>query len=416
MAVAKHGPAYLDEVLELTGGASKKETADFAPFGRAGVVDVWHAKDGIAVQLNPAYPLVYPLRRLLLAMERQYQLPPFSRRYQTPEGAPSRRWSGDKSALFGGPVSSSILFSIGVLGWTSEALCSATAAGHYRVVVRKALRTLHGDGILDSSREPRPGFDVRVLTLAERFPAGDELETLLRLAVGRWPEFSHRVQHVVDHLPAKTRKHLENRQLPMLRSDALDPTARGKAIGWLDCLQRYYAMCESSRRVIPSHELAKAAPGLYRAITRLWGTFAAFRDAAGVPDPSAAKSRTLGKELAHECVEDYFVIATTLGHLPNSTELMRIKYRLYERIRLQWGGFSQFCRALSILPDRHWQTARQPLDKKRMQYRAEYLALCEHFGRELSSAELRLQDFRLFRRIARAWHGFPKFRAECFPG
>ena len=40
MAVAKHGPMYLDEVLELTGGARKNETADFAPFGRAGVVDI----------------------------------------------------------------------------------------------------------------------------------------------------------------------------------------------------------------------------------------------------------------------------------------------------------------------------------------------------------------------------------------
>ena len=265
MALAKHGTLYTSELRELTGVSGQRlENSNMAPFGRAGLVLTSTDRNGTAVRMDPGFPLVIPLRRLLVRLEERYPLPPFVRRYHTATGPPSRRWVGDRASIFGGPIATQILFSIGVMGWTFEALCVSVATGYDRVVVKKALKTLHVEGILQSDRKPRPGFNVRVITIAESFAGRDELLAFVQAAVARWPAYRDRVEFALRQLPPRTKKHLQNRGLltSATNDKKAEPTRRCNRRQ--ECLRRYYILAEHLRRPISSHELLRMNSNLYR--------------------------------------------------------------------------------------------------------------------------------------------------------
>jgi len=48
-------------------------------------------------------------------------------------------------------------------------------------------RWLEDECVIQGDRPRRPGFNVRVVTIAEHFPARAELEALLRAYVEAWP-------------------------------------------------------------------------------------------------------------------------------------------------------------------------------------------------------------------------------------
>ena len=214
MALAKHGPMDYRDLRRLTGaGHVKLESADQAPFGRGAQVRVWMGPEFEAIMLDPDYPVFEPLRRLLLKIEESWPLPPFERKHPVPEPPPRRGWSGDRRVIFGSEIPIAILMTVGTLGWTFEALCTTTASGYHRENVKKAMRRLEDDGVLESDRPRRPGFDVRVVTLAKSFPARAELEDLLRACGEAWPSYAKRTRAAIEYLIPKTKAHLRNRGL-----------------------------------------------------------------------------------------------------------------------------------------------------------------------------------------------------------
>ena len=60
--------------------------------------------------------------------ERAFPLPPFRRVYDEVT-VPHAEWDGDWNELFGGFIPTTILLTIGALGWTFEALCVEMATG-----------------------------------------------------------------------------------------------------------------------------------------------------------------------------------------------------------------------------------------------------------------------------------------------
>ncbi len=214
MALAKHGPLDYRDLRRITGaGHVLLEGKDQAPFGRGAMVRVWRAEKFEAVALDTDYPVYEPLRRLLLRLESVYPLPPFVAKHPTPELPPRRAWIGDQHVIFGSEIPTAILMTIGTLGWTFEALCVTTAVGYHRENVKKAMRRLEADGILTSDRPRRPGFDVRVVTIAASFPAKAELEDLLRACAEAWPAYAARTRKAIEYMIPKTRTHLRNRGL-----------------------------------------------------------------------------------------------------------------------------------------------------------------------------------------------------------
>lgn len=193
-ALAKFGALHVGELKNVTTVTHTRiEGRDNAPFTRGAPVRTWPTEHGPAIELDPAYPVAAPLRRLLVKLEERYSMPPLVRRYKTPVPPPVAPWVGDRAALFGGAIATSILMSIGVLGWTFEALCVETATGYDRVVVKKALKRLEKDGIVEGERERRPGFNVRVVRIADSFCARDELMAMLEACVAAWPTCANRV-------------------------------------------------------------------------------------------------------------------------------------------------------------------------------------------------------------------------------
>jgi hypothetical protein len=75
------------------------------------------------------------------------------------------------------------LTSVGVHGWTFEALCCELALGHDRFNVKRSMHRLEDEGVLQGDRPRGPDFKVRVVTIADGFPAKAELEALLRAYV-----------------------------------------------------------------------------------------------------------------------------------------------------------------------------------------------------------------------------------------
>lgn len=213
MALAKYGPLHTLELRRIVGSDSaRSEDRDNAPYGRAGVVRTWGTGRARAAMLDPTFPVYRPLRALLLALEKRYPLGTYVPRHRAPL-PPRKPWRGDKTALFGSPIPTAILTSLGVRGWTFEALCVHVATGYDRVVVKKALQRLEREGVLQGDRPRKPGYNVRIITIAANFPARHEFEELLRSYVRAWPETKLRFEHAIEQLPHKTTVHLRNRSI-----------------------------------------------------------------------------------------------------------------------------------------------------------------------------------------------------------
>lgn len=414
MALAKYGAMYSTELRRVTGVSGQKlESRDLAPFGRGGVVNAWSGDDGVALQLDSSFPLFLPLRRLLLKLEQLYPLPPLVRSYPEPTVREPAAWNGDKWALFGSPIVTSILMTIGVLGWTFEALCVSTSGGYDRTVVKKALATLHDEGLLESDRTRRPGFNTRIVRLAERFAAKEELLALLTSAATIWPELRDRVAFAVSRLSPRTRVHLQKRGMLQSLSSGVeggDLIPNAPRDHRLDCLTRYYALTTRVGRTVSSHELMRLDSNLYRSIRAAWGSFSAFRAGGGIPEALTGKTRKPCSDLRRDCISEYHALAQRIGYLPNTSDLNRLDAWLSERIRIQWDGFPEFCEDLKLSPARRKRSSRSSEHARQSECRAEYLDLVQRLGRRPSSNELRQHTTGLYKRIRRSW---PSFEAFC---
>ena len=87
-----------------------------------GQVRVWETPEGTAVELDGAYPLALPLRRLLVRLAEVYPLPHVPR-IKRPDPPPPLAWAGDRLALFGSAYPTKILMRLAGRGWTFEAVC-----------------------------------------------------------------------------------------------------------------------------------------------------------------------------------------------------------------------------------------------------------------------------------------------------
>lgn len=215
MTLAKYGPLHLDDLRRVVGGDQiQLECADNAAFGRAGVAVVWDTDIGPAAAINPAFPLNAQLTVLLRKLEERYPLSPLVRRHPAPLPPAVHSWNGDKLSLFGSPIPTAILLSIGANGWTFEAICVAVCTGYHRENVKSALHRLEDEGVLESDRKRGPGYGPRVVRISQQFVARDELVALLEAAVRTWPEFRGRTNQALRaSLTPKMMTHLRNRGL-----------------------------------------------------------------------------------------------------------------------------------------------------------------------------------------------------------
>lgn len=173
MALAVYGPMLYRDLRRITGaGHLREEDWGDAPFGRAALMRTWKTLDGTALALDTKHPLHPPLYRLLIRLSEIYPLSPHVPAFDKPKLPRSQAWIGDKDALFGGPIPTRILMSIGVLGWTFEALCCASI-DHDRWNIKKSMRRLEEEGVLQGDRPRKPGMNVRIVRIADAFPARD---------------------------------------------------------------------------------------------------------------------------------------------------------------------------------------------------------------------------------------------------
>lgn len=417
MGLARHGALYLQELRQLSGVSGQRpEGADFAPFGRGGVVRTWQTPQGVVAELDPSFPLHLPLRRLLLKLEERYPLAPLVRNLPSPNSSPRNgaAWAGDKLSLFGGPLATSILLSIGYLGWTFESLCVSVAVGYEHSVVAKALRTLQDEGVLEGDRRARPGFDVKVVRIAQAFPARDELLGLLQLGVAAWSEFAERTEFALQHLRPRTRAQLRRRGLlPSINDNKETKRSAATPIDGCrrSCLMRYYELVSRKGRTVPSHELLRLDSNLYRSIRKAWDSFAAFRADAGLPAVLTGETQKPCGELRQRCISEYAELSKRVGYLPNTADLNQLDPWLSQRIRLQWGGFHAFCDELALSPRRRKRKLTSTSEaSQRDACRAEYRDLVTRVGRRICSYEPRLHTAGLYKRIRRLW---PSFEAFC---
>lgn len=216
MAIAKYGPMYWRDVRPLVAGAQNKlEDRSVAPFGRGDVVRVWDTEYGPAVMIDPDYPLAESLVRLLLKMEQFWPVGAYKPSKPAPEPPPRREWRGDRFAVLGGPIKTQILATLGVLGWTFEALCCEVLK-YDRVTVKNGIVRLEDerkDKILVGDRPRGPGMNVRTLTIRDDFPAKVELMEFLRAFVEVHADFGDRVRDKIDRLHPKTKAHMRKRGL-----------------------------------------------------------------------------------------------------------------------------------------------------------------------------------------------------------
>jgi len=98
-------------------------------------------------------------------------------------------------------------------GWTFEAICCEVATGYDRVVVKKAIRRLEAEGVIEASRPRGPGFGPRLLRIPEAFAAREELQALIDAIPIAWPDLGDRVSAAFDGLPEKTKVYFERRGL-----------------------------------------------------------------------------------------------------------------------------------------------------------------------------------------------------------
>ena len=280
MALAIHGPLYVADLANIVGSAfTRSESRDYAPFGRGGVVATWQTTVGLAACLNPNHPVAPEFRALLIALEKMYPLPKPKTEPPPPPVPEFGPWEGDKLALFGFPIPTGILFTIGTLGWTFEALCVAAQPGRYRENVKKVLKGLEDEGILASDRPRRPGYDVRIVTLDATFPAKAELETVLKRCVEVWPEYAAMTRHALESMPPKMQKHLQNRGIlpggkpKRVRKTQFSPERQAAV------LVEYLALERKHGRPLNSNDLQKLGEtGLYARIRSAFGAFADFQE------------------------------------------------------------------------------------------------------------------------------------------
>jgi hypothetical protein len=188
-------------------------------------------------------------------------------------------WQGDKHALFGSPIPTLTLYSIGVLGWTFEALAVAMIHGSAREAIKKTINGLEEHGMFTSDRKRRPGCDVRVLRLNPDMAGRAELETLLRRAVVVWPEFADLTRTHLGKMGSKTLAHLERRGL--IGEGKKRPESKApKNLAELraKCIEEYEIFSAALGRPATSGDLFKRGePALYFRIHRAFGGFTDFR-------------------------------------------------------------------------------------------------------------------------------------------
>ena len=280
MALAVNGPMYAPDLAALTGSRYlRPEDEDYAPFGQGGVVATWQTTVGPAAGLDPNHPVATELREFLIALERIYpvaRLKPDTPLPPIPEFGP---WFGDKEALFGFRIPTGILYTIGTLGWTFEALCVAAMPGTYRENVNKVLKTLEDEGVLASNRPRRPGFDVRVVTLDETFPARAELETLLKRCVEVWPEYANITNFALENISHKTLVHLQNRGIiPGGRPKRAKPPTQFSPERKATVLMEYDALVRKHGKPLNSNDPQKLGEsGLFSRIRSAFGRFVDFQ-------------------------------------------------------------------------------------------------------------------------------------------
>ncbi len=82
-----------------------------------------------------------------------------------------------------------------------------------RYNVKKSMRRLKEEGVLEGDRPRKPGMNVRIVRIADRFDARDELIALLEAAVDVWPSYGRRVRTEIQQLHHKTKVILQKRRL-----------------------------------------------------------------------------------------------------------------------------------------------------------------------------------------------------------
>ena len=413
MGLAKYGAMHLIELKRLAGvDGAKPEGPNNAPFGRSGAVRTWSTCNGLATELDPAFPVSLELRTLLLKLEQCYPLPSHVPLHAPPYRPQLKAWKGDRLALFGGPVPTGILTTIGALGWTFEALCVAACTGSDRVVVKKALKSLEAAGILSADREPRPGFNVRILTLAPSFAAAAELDSLLKAFVRSWPEFADRVRTALTQLSPRTREQFRRRGLDLAQEDRFGAT-RVQADGRQQCFRRYIELSINQGIEVPSNRLMQIDSNLYRGIRKHWSSFTAFRIECGLPSTMPGTTSSPNEALKRRCISSYRKMAARLGFLPASGDLNREDGWLGELIRVQWGSFPEFCAELRIAPARcHSHGSRIDLETRRERCRSEFFSIMRRVGHRPTLYEIKLHTRSLDKRILKSWASFEEFCAD----
>ena len=95
--------------------------------------------------------------------------------------------------------------------WTFEAICCEVATGFYREVIKKRIRRLEDEGVLQGSRPRGPGFGPRLLSLSDTCPAREELQALIDAVPIVWPDLGERVQAEMNGIPDKTKEYFRRR-------------------------------------------------------------------------------------------------------------------------------------------------------------------------------------------------------------
>jgi len=438
MALAKYGPLTQRELTDVTGVfRNMNESRNVAQFTRSDVVRVWETERGLAAMLDPAYPVALPLYKLLRRLEQQYPVGAFIRRGEPLSPPQPEPWAGDRLALFGSPIPTGILYTIGVLGWTFEGLCCQAVTGYDRVVIKKSLKRLEADGILQGNRDRKPGFNVRVVTIADDFPAKAELMELLQACMRNWPDLAERIKSAYDTLPARTKEHLKRRRLE--GRDQWGPAKPGRDSASLrlrkekfERLTEYRAVASELGYNPTAGELANTNSGLIKRIKKSWGSFRTFCAEHGIvprfkneyalaaamqankDKPQHRLRKPTAEQELHEarrdCVRVYRKLAQQYGKPPSSREVHLNNATLYFRIRAAFGSFAKF-REASGFPRRRTSTL-QPSIELRNYCIAEYGKLAERLGFQPNSERLKQDLPNLYTRIRAQWGSFTVFCAE----
>lgn len=88
--------------------------------------------------------------------------------------------------------------------------------GHDRFNVKHAMRRLEDEGVIQGDRPRGPGFNVRVVMIADKVPAKAEMEALLMAYVRAWPQTKDSVRRGFEKLARdrpRSKAHLVKRGL-----------------------------------------------------------------------------------------------------------------------------------------------------------------------------------------------------------